>query len=150
MGREPIFTCEALPDALAQLATGRLRIRSRVHEVLPSGWHAVRHIIGWLDRPTKDGRILRDLKFKAQVPVLKHDSCVPQVNDIVGIAADFQIIDNVITCKTTADVPDGWIMSMAVDNVHVEHPHEGLIEMSGGTLVGLQLFPTEDWAWEQV
>lgn len=101
----------------------------------------MRQVIGWLDKPTKDGRVLTGIVFRHTVPVIFE-------NTYVGAAWDFQIVEGEITCET--DVPivlPTEALSLNVNCAIVDSFIDHAAVHITGTLTALTLIPRETWAW---
>ncbi len=102
------------------------------------------YTLGWLDRRTNDGRVLK-MPFHIRYPVMIRD----ETFDVVGEAAFIYHLGEMICCDTDFVVPGGYVLSMELRDLTVD-PHldeDGLLVISHFGIAGLQLIRAETWAW---
>ena len=103
----------------------------------------MRHVIGYLNRPTVDGRVVKWLQFKEPTPVV-HD----QTYVHLGVATDFYIdCEGVISCVTEVSVQDDEVLSMQLQGTMIFDADTDSVHVSNGEIRVLVRIPRSSWAW---
>ena len=109
-----------------------------------------RHTIGWVDIPTKDFRIIKKIRFpRSEVPVYTYNRTTYDTWP-VGAAFNFEVDEfGQITCESDVEVPDGFVLSMAMNDATVRWDWEQLIiddcELSNLTLLARPASAWRPW-----
>jgi hypothetical protein len=109
------------------------------------------HVIGYFNKPTKDGRTLTGLSVKSEHgPIPVHGPWDPLSTGpvLLGHVTELLVKDNVISVETDCDVSEGKVLSMyLMGDFRLTNEETRALEM-WGELVSLVLVDRKDWAWE--
>lgn len=107
----------------------------------------MKRVIGYLNRPTTDGRMIGSIRFDEVTPVLAQAEPWSRRGPftLVGTAHSFRLDGDEITCESDHPLADAQCLTMQLDDVEVDLASD--VMTMTGRLAALVVSPAAEWPW---